>query len=348
MLNPTLFATMQQVFGQVWIHSEDTPADRFEFIVGSALSQERKDPFFRPKGGEHYSVTCPFCGKRDKLYVNYCFGTVAPPGPGQDPVPCANNVFHCYYCEFEKLDYKKRNKFISALETGAASGMVINLEEQRTASASVVRRPEDHFPVCVPMNAPEAECGRLYLESRNYNVEEVINQWGVFFSTDPAYFQAPYLVFPIFCYGKLLTWQARYIGDDYDLRGCPKYYFDPSGRKSEVLFNMDRARHNTLGILLEGIPAAIRVGPKHSVCSFGKDPSIRQLRLLRSLYGDGTLVVMFDNDARDRTNERLLEWQTAGWFRNLINIELPDDRDPGDYTTEENWRLINTYLKERR
>ena len=185
----------------------------------------------------------------------------------------------------------------------------------------------------------------MYLEGRQYDVNELISQWGVLYSSDPNYFQAPYLVFPIFVHGKLLTWQARYIGDDHELRGCPKYYFDPTGRKSEILYNIDRVRHQRLGVLVEGIPSAVRIGPAHGLCCFGKDPSPRQVRILRSMFANGTLVVMFDNDAREQTNKMINNWRAAGYFGRLINIELPDDNDPGDYTTVANWEMINRYLE---
>lgn len=342
MLNPELYETMQKLFGQVGVHKEDDHA-ALTFKSGSALSQQRMLPYFRPKGGEHYSIKCPFCGKKDKLYINYAFGTKAAPSPGATPVLCARNVFHCYYCQFDKKNKDNKQKFIGALETGVTGDMVI-VPEAQSASKADNRRPEDHFPKCIRLDAPEAEVARMYMEGRSYNIDDLITYWGALFSTDPQYFSAPYIVFPIFCHNKLLTWQARYIGDDHDARGAPKYYFDPSGSKSEIIYNMDRARHHMLGVLVEGIPGAIRVGAAQAVCGFGKQMSTRQLRILRGLFSEGTLVVMLDNDALEETREMVGEWRVAGYFKRLINIEMPDERDPGDYTTEAVWDMINIRL----
>lgn len=347
MLNPDLYNRLQEIFGKVTAHSEDEPSSRLKFISGSVLKGQRVEPRFRPKGGEQYGVQCPFCGREDKLYISHMYGTMAKPPQGGAMVPCAKNVFHCYYCEFNKKDKKKYEKFVTLLDTGAKGDIVIDPELQRKAEEAMRnRRPEDHFPQCVPLHAPEAIHARTYLESRNFNSEDLVNNWGVLYSADPNYFNAPYVVFPIFVDGKLVTWQARYVGDDHDLRGCPKYYFDRSYKKTHVLYNRDRARHNTLGVLVEGIPSVVRIGPQHGIASFGKFPSARQLKILRGMYRYGTLVVIFDEDAREETRDQVKYWRSQQYFRNLINIELPDDNDPADYTTDAIWKVINRRVKE--
>lgn len=347
MLNPELHANLINLFKKVYIHSEDKPAEGLEFVSGSSLTRDRVRPHFKPKGGEQYGLDCPFCKKKDKLYISHMYGTKAK-NPGGEMVPCAKNVFHCYYCEFDKKDRNKFNKFITALDSGITGDIVIDAEAiQRAEQAILNRKPENHFPVCYPLTSPDATCAREYLRYRNYDVNDVINNWGALYSIDPEYFMHPYIVFPVFIKNKLVTWQARYIGDDCELRGAPKYYFDPSYKKSHVIHNMDRARHNTLGVLVEGIPSVIRIGTRHGITAFGKHPSVRQLKLLRGMYGQGTLVVMFDNDAIEETREKISEWRARGFFRNLINIEMPDDNDPADYTTEQVWCMINEKLKEQ-
>ncbi len=321
MLNPALKEHLETLFGTATVHAEDDPAEM-------TLTRVRGGDVFLPSKGEYYSVTCPFCGKEDKLWVNHAFGTVVN-FEGMGPVPCAKKVFHCFTCEFDKTDYEATSTFIKALEGGGFSGVVLTLPDKP------VERKQTVFPHTMEITGAITEAAE-YLRGRGLDPAVVETEWSAGLSNDRRFFWSPYIVFPIYKHNVLATWQGRRIHEDEG----PKYYFDPAGRKTEFLYNMDRARHSRLGVLVEGVFDCISVGWKHAVATFGKVPSTRQLAMLKSMYSDGTLVVLYDRDFLSDTLAMTDAWRNADLFKNLKVVAMPDDRDPGDYDEETLWRII--------
>lgn len=328
MLNPALKGHLESLFGAVTIHSENEPA-QITFV------RYPGGDYFRPRKGEYYAITCPFCGRRGKLWVSHTFGTTIK-GVDGVPVKCVKKVFHCFRCEFDKKNKDQTRKFIDALEKGVTDGIQVDLDAVMEASAKKIDVPSV-FPHAYPLMDSFMTFGAEYVASRGFDPVEVEKTWGGRLTNDFRFFGHPYVVFPIFRHGVPCTWQARRIGDD---DSHPKYYFDPAGRKSEFLFNMDRARHSSVGVLVEGIFDAMRVGPLHALATFGKVPSARQTSLLKSLYRYGTLIVAYDRDFLADSEALTATWRAAGLFKNVYNIVFPDERDPGDYETGDLWNLI--------
>jgi hypothetical protein len=322
MLNPALKEHLETLFGAVTVHAEDDPAE-------TRLTRVRGVNVFLPSKGEYYSITCPFCGKEDKLWVNHTFGTTMH-FDGVGLVPCAKKVFHCFTCEFDKKDPQSTSTFIKALEGGGFNGVVLKPPEKP------VERKQTVFPYTVEVTGAVTVAAD-YLMSRGLDPVRVEREWSATLSNDRRFFGSPYIVFPIYRHNELTTWQARRIYDDEG----PKYYFDPAGRKTEFLYNMDRARHSRIGVLVEGIFDCVSVGWRHAVATFGKVPSTRQLALLKSMYSDGTLIVLYDRDFVADAIQMVASWRNAGYFKNLHVVELPDDRDPGDYGEDEIWKIIS-------
>jgi DNA primase len=107
----------------------------------------------------------------------------------------------------------------------------------------------------------------------------------------------------------------------------------PGLKKRRILYNGDQAKNYQIGVLVEGVTDAWRVGPR-AVALLGKSVSSFQRDLLCAYFHGGTLIIMLDPDAIediDRVHKQLHPEQFKGTCK---VVKLPDDTDPGESTTE--------------
>lgn len=96
--------------------------------------------------------------------------------------------------------------------------------------------------------------------------------------------------------GRSIYWNARAIKDDIQPKSLNPISRRHEFSKSDVLFNLNNAKHFGAVVLTEGIFDAITVGDV-GVCGFGKTLSIKQIiQLIKS--GIKRVYVMLDPDAR--------------------------------------------------
>ena len=142
------------------------------------------------------------------------------------------------------------------------------------------------------------------------------------------------LVFPVYEDGRLIYWQARAMWNSIPGQRYIKSLNPPKTKgaavSSEVLMNLDVARHFGRVAITEGPIDLIHVGPS-AVCTFGKRITAVQVA---KLVQAGVKAIDFIWDA-DAFVEAV---HTAKDLESLFDVrivQLPKG-DPGDFTREEN------------
>jgi len=332
MKNDILYNKLKALYGEVHIANE---GEVVEYTLPYVqYSEKHKTRWIREvTGGERYYFKCPFCGKPDKCWIPYCSGSQLDiEGP---PTFFCRHVM-CYRCEFEK-DEKKKKKFWKDLNNTVAIKVKA---EKRTTDEAVIVKPT--MPAGTPLwdKVHSAE-GIKYALSRGFDPDELGVHWGAIYSEDITVFRHPHIVFPIYQNSELVSWQARFIGEDYKEYGVPKYMFPRSGcKKASYLYNMDKARLYNMCVITEGITDTHRIGA-NAVCIFGKSVSKRQAKMIRTFWRNGKVILALDADALDKTQELVDKWQAAQYFKQGVFIlKMEKGMDPASYTREEIHRKI--------
>jgi hypothetical protein len=232
---------------------------------------------------------------------------------------------------------EKRNKFWQTI--GNTEGVEIpatllsELEMQEFAKPTAVPYPE-----AVPLTSPTVPESTLeYVRNRGFDPVDLNDNWGVWYSRDEDLLGGyDHLVFPVFYNKKLMGWQARLVED----APRPKYYIPKGMDKAKLLFNSDRARLYQDVIVCEGVFDTIRVG-YNAVCTFGKKPSNRQLRLLRDYWPNGEVILLYDPDTAEESSLLAARYTSAGFFKKGCRyIKLPEGKDPADMNRKQLIELI--------
>jgi hypothetical protein len=189
---------------------------------------------------------------------------------------------------------------------------------------------------------PPAHPAAVYLTSRGYDLAELSSLWGVGYCRWSRYRLMRGRVYvPVLQDTKLVGWQGRWPGElDWAAEDVPKYYTMPGLRKSQLLYNEDLARMQPLVVICEGVTDVWRVGPA-GVALFGKTASRQQLLRLASGWMGKSAVVLLDADAKADAEE--LTTSLRPFFRDrLVQVTLPDGKDPGSFPRDELWGIIQT------
>jgi DNA primase len=99
--------------------------------------------------------------------------------------------------------------------------------------------------------------------------------------------------------------------------------------KSELLCDYDCARSSPYVIVCEGATDVWSVG-LDAVALLGKKASGAQVRLLRSTWGRGGVIILLDGDAQD---EALELYDALGPDVRKVIVTLPENTDPGSLQT---------------
>lgn len=329
-LNLALYESLLRRFGQV----------RLSNAGGEVLVRYSHDTY-NPSGrgrveevesGEYYRVNCPYCGDtRYRLYVNYRWNTLQVDGRSAKNLACCFNE----HCDLSRLPDELKGYIARSIGRGVRTDY---------------RKPETFKPVewpgvCIPLDKLPAEhAANRYVRMRQFDPEQLARDWDVRYCLEsPHALARDRLVIPVYWAGELVGWQTRAIGDRY---AGPKYYTTPGLKKAQLLFNGDRARAYSFGVVVEGPFDAFRVGPA-AVALLGKSMSNRQRELVVEYWGKGALCVLLDPDAAEdmeRVTRQLnpLSFKLGAW-----SMVLPDNKDPADLPSKELWGLIAEFARSR-
>jgi DNA primase len=142
---------------------------------------------------------------------------------------------------------------------------------------------------------------------------------------------------PIWMNNQLVSWQGRWPEDlNWKAVSIPKYYNRP-GPKGRMFYNNDTAMNWPFVVVVEGIPSVWRIGGP-AVSMLGKSMTGPQ-RLLLQRWAGKPIIIMLDHDAFLESEGLLRELRTMVQSP-VIEVRLPDNYDPGDYSHEADVAMI--------
>jgi hypothetical protein len=312
-LNPELYDKLRVRFGKVLISKEGERARTIakpDMFTGKLKYKDLAS-------GEEYRVCCPVCGdRRYRLFINYRWGT-------QCDVP-TKYLVHCFNedCNVTNLEDELKPYI------GGKTHSLPSLGFEPIPEMKEITLPEK----CVPLNTlPKTHPAIKYITERRFTADYLYNDWGVQYCGDhPSYLVSHRLVIPFYWDGKLIGWQARTLVPNV----TPKYYTMPGLPKSQMLFNGDRAKKFKMGVIVEGVFDAFRVGHR-AVALLGTSISSIQRQLIHSYWNSGCVCLMLDSDAVDKMQKATNLFSPTAFKSGIFSVILPDGKDPADMTRKE-------------
>ncbi len=264
-LRPELYKRLCNNFSEVRIANEGE--EMRCRIVTNPRTRRRECLVEHP--GEFYKVSCCYCSDtRFRLWINHRFGRY-------DRAANTDFLFlaHCFNEECLREPGRARqlrdrlfNDFLNGRQPDPIlPGIkpVKRLGEVKPAGSVYgldMLQPDHH--------------ARTYLQSRGFDPDRLSREYGVGYCLEPAWefpaMRGP-IVAPVWFRGKLVGWQGRYVGNPVP-DGTPKYFTMPGLHKNQILYNFDRARQCSFGVIVEGVTDVWSFGPE-AVALFG-NPSL--------------------------------------------------------------------------
>ena len=320
-----------------------------EFDLDAYLQEKGFEPS-RSKGGDEWIGDCPGCGKR-----KCCVDT-------------KKRGFHCWICQEYEDFWSERDNCMKRRPTRGAGGVIALvrwLDEMDTKDAieflaknsvfgtnirelpdlrvieevleagesPTIAAPEGWQPITQPLP---------YMAQRRITMEDV-QCFGLFFCASGKYRNR--IVFPVWENGRLIYWQARAMYEESECQ--PGYRFikalnpeqSPGAAvSSEVLMNLETAKHYPRVAIVEGPIDCVRTGPD-AVCTFGKQMSPAQVRRLL-VRGVRAVDLLWDGPKGKEPQGAWPEMFTiAPWLSAFFDVRLVflPQGDPADWTREQLW-----------
>lgn len=331
MLNPKLFQSLQDRFGEVRVANEGE--ERIAVKIGDKIEVRQS--------GEQYRICCPYCRDlRFRLYISYVWNTADPEGMPNDSLAICFNE----RCDVSRLHDELQVYLMDKPMVG------------RSPFAPFMPIPpaftEVNLPgMCIPLSSLEAgHPARVYVTKRRFDPYELTELYGVSCCVDieadergfvpgtkwlAAYIKNR-LVVPMYRLGKLVGWQTRAL-DEYTR---PKYYTMPGYKKALTLYNRDRAQQFDFGVVVEGVTDVWRVGPC-AVALLGHSISNAQRDLIYAFWQRGGMCLLLDPDVMQNAQEveRWLDWKSfmLGAFPFCLPYGVDD---PGSMERRALWDTI--------
>jgi len=318
-INVTLFSLLERTFGSVKIAKAGEP---FRYNAGEFAGS----PYLEILDyGETYRICCPFCAKRGdadrryRLWISHVWGCYLPELDKR--LWAAAKCFHndCL-SDWNVLSSLIDSVFISNYDISTHNFVY----DKQSDNIQLPPLPGD----CIPLKELDSSHKAIkFLRERGFDPAHLQDNFGVCYCYDSS--QYPYaidkLVFPIDFNGQRVGWQCRYIGTPPGK--MPKYFSAPGMSIKRYIYNYDKAKLSNVGILVEGVFDAARIG--YAGALFGKTLSLQQLTLI-SLAWD-RCIVFLDPDAADSA-EKIANTLRSNNIRVVCVKGHP--ADPGKLTKE--------------
>lgn len=377
MLNEPLYRAMTALFSKPLkegavptptpgITNEGVCADiRFPPPVASFLPCTTLIPTNHIRGGEQYTVNCPFCGDtRGRLYISAMWNVSIK--IGEQVYVCSDRLIRCFNEECQK-NRENRDLIIARLNALMHNKTV--LDNVKLFSESTTEMDTDSLSNQVPLppNMADIEHASVpqYIRDYWYNVRgfsaETLRKFGVKIAYMPYpikrgcdLMQQPVTIIPVNQYGKYWFYQARLIpidgkpengyernllNDEY-----PKYYIPATAKKSWSLYNLDNAVKQEEIAIVEGPTDVWRLGDR-AVAKFGRALSAAQRGILTRMFKNKRIILVPDMDdplAYEEACKDQTILQNTGAFRSVRISVIEKGTDPGDLrlSEEEAWKFV--------
>lgn len=334
LLRPALYDRLVNKFGSVKVyHRGETASLGLRPAEGGQPSRAVRycDTAQGHRRGEIYAVCCPYCGDdRHRLHFSHLWGAV--------DVATGSRLLWLAWCYNEERCLSGRDRQRELYEhvwddssppagdrarygrpspPGEAPG---RLEPPGTIWP-VDRLLEDHPAV-------------LYLRDRRFDPAWLATAFGVGYvatARPECLHTIGRLYIPVCHGGRLAGWQARHLGKPPP--GVPKYFSAAGMPRGRLLYNFDGAVRQPFVVVVEGPTDVWRFGPE-AVAVFGK-PTAVQAEMVAAHWR--RVVVLLDADAARESAQLLARLNSL----EVVEVGLPDDRDPADYDRGELRDLVS-------
>ena len=279
--------------------------------------------------GESYRINCPFCDDgKHRLYIGHMWGR-------HDEVTGTNNLWLAY-CQH-------RNCVTGDNRRSLYNEVFALVPSRKDQDVVLTGKPLSEFQghgkvewpgtIWTTDKIPQDHVAYKFLAGRRFNpvwlgkhlnVGYVIEGHGQY-----GYQITGRLFIPMYMDGELVGWQARLLDDTKKTRENPKYRSLPGMRRGQILYNYDNAKAQKFGVIVEGPTDVWRFGPE-AVAVLGGFTG-HQAQLISTTWD--TAVVLLDADAIDKSHSLFQILRQRGM--KVVEVVLPDDRDPADYATKE-------------
>ena len=348
MINKQLFNMLRRRFNNnVQVFNEDVEMDA---IYTPSLDDYTKKFLSPVSPGEEYRVSCYKCSDtRFRLYINHRWGVY-------DPQSNSRNLWlaNCWNenCFSEYLDQK-------AFADEVYDTSPLNLTDLSAGKPQKLLGPgKVHPPGAMWLlddlveKSPYHSCIE-YLQSRLIDPAYLGRMFGVGYCSESSFTKARHRIMaPVYYGGKLVTWQARYIGDPP--RGVEKWYTCPDSHKSFHLYNVERATQFHTLLLVEG-PADVWGVGLPGTAIMGKVISTHQVKLLERHFQPGTTIaIVLDPKQDERETKKKKEHHIERTYKlimandtlrhaDVLRVYMPNVYDPGDVDREYTHDLVRWY-----
>lgn len=343
-INAGLYMALQKAFkGSVKVAKEGLPM-RY-VIKTNRITGKKRAEIIDDEHGEEYRVCCPFCtDERYRLWISHMWNT-------EDAV---NGVTfgHLVNCFNDGCDLNFDTDSPERIDRVEELKSMISPLLRHTVNIQITEKEtEDVIPKLPNVTTPidqleDRHSATMWLRNdRDFDVDQLANDWSVLYCPDdPHPFVDSRIIIPIYYDSDLAGWQARVPGKPS--KQVPKYYTMPGMRKKRVIYNYDRASQYDVGVLVEGPTDAWTVGFQ-AVATFGAEVSPHQIQMMVNAWGNTGLILLSDGDVRttkekraryERLRARLQETNAFAW--GVLEVPMPEDKDPGDYASTDLWAMI--------
>lgn len=363
-LSPKLYNALVSVFGPCRIANEGVRGV-FSLVPGKkecwSVGKIKKKWAFVKSWGETYTFNCPHCGDdKYRLSFSYLWGSEAMiEDKKASKVTFSQRLMVCHRrgCQSQEGFQQYVDKLRAVLAGTIGSLELVTPMKPEEFDRYALDKEGILPSCCVPIISDNIPRGIFkYLEERGFDFNELHEKYFVKYvpmggeyddeGKTKKFFEDRILI-PIVQATRLVSWQARKItpGKDY------KYIFPGGCRKSNCLYNMDRALFTRDVVLVEGATDVWRIGDR-AMALFGKTLSRSQLTLLKCLFDyEASCVVVPDGDDEDALEKwtDIAETLRLGKiFKYGVGIcKLAKGKDPADYSREELLDLIADTPKSR-
>jgi hypothetical protein len=342
-LNQSLYSALVQTFKQVKVAKEGQPL-RYVIKTNHVTGRKRAE-ILEDHHGEEYRVCCPFCtDDRYRLWINHRWNT-------EDEINGVSfgHLINCFNdgCDLNRDTQSKMRpdkvedlrRLLSPLQRHTVSIRITPVEEKET----IPRLPEKTTPV--DQLEPWHSASKYLSDDRGFDRSRLVNDWTVLYCEEDKHpFVDNRIIVPVQYDGKLVGWQARHVGECP--KQIPKYFTMPGMRKKRVIYNFDRAKSYTAGVIVEGVTDVWTLGFQ-GIAMFGAEVSPHQLNMMVGAWGKTGVILLPDGDVLtseekkvryERLRRRLLESAAFKW--GVLEVMMPESVDPAMMSSKELWNYI--------
>lgn len=277
---------------------------------------------FKYRHGWYRVPVCPYCGRKNKLGINFsmnrcnCFRCNAHP----TPIQLAMDIEH--FTEYSEL--------IKLLNNGEFTELTFKDDKVEIQGRKELFLPEG-FRNISKGKSQLARSMRSYIKKRGFEIERLSRQ-GVGYSTEGQYFG--YLIIPYTYHGILRYYNARLvIGNGPRYRNPDK---DVSGLGKEfIIFNHDALEMYDSVYICEGAFNAMTMGDR-AIAMMGKAVSAYQINeLIKSPVK--RFIILLDPDAKQYAINLALRLVA---YKKVKVVFLPDGKDCNDLGRKNVLKLV--------